>query len=160
MPVPSNLVQRDQGNVKKASGISGEYRFEQSAIQVGAFQVDPRSRHYSEMRRKSREGIFHNPFDVMVEVEVEFRNGDEKSFVWYGNERVEVNAPLTGAGAPIVLAWTHPGLQAALAADLTDQEDLFTSGLTINPIFPRDVEIRSKQSGQAQRLLKGDFRTP
>ena len=91
MPVPSNLVQRDQGNAEKASGIAGEHRFEQSAIQVGAFQVNPRSMRYSEMRRKSMEAIFHNPFDVMVEVEVEFRNGEEKSFVWYGNERVEVH---------------------------------------------------------------------
>lgn len=136
MSVPSNLVQRDQGNAERARGIADEHRFEQSAIQVGAFQVDSRSRRYSEMRRKSMEAIFHNPFNVMVEVEVEFRNGDEKSFVWYGNERVEVNAPLTGAGAPVVLAWTHPGLQAALAADLNDQEDLFSSGLTIVAVMP------------------------
>lgn len=136
MPVPSDLVQRDQSNAKKARAIADEHRFEQSAIQVGAFQVDPRSMRYSEMRRKSMEAIFHNPFDVMVEVEVELRNGDEKNFVWYGNARVEVNAPLTGVGAPIVLAWTHPGLQAALAADLNDQEDLFSSGLNIVAVSP------------------------
>ena len=64
MPVPSDLVQRDWSNAKKASAIADEHRFEQSAIQVGAFQVDPRSSRYSEMRRKSMEAIFHNPLGV------------------------------------------------------------------------------------------------
>ena len=87
-------------------------------------------------RRKSLNAINYNPFDVRVEVEIKLRNGNAERWVWYGNERVEVNALLSGTGAPIVLAWTHPDLQAALEVDLNDQEDLWRSGFNVVAVMP------------------------
>jgi GTPase SAR1 family protein len=137
MPVSQQTVDRDTKNASLAQKIADQHRREYAVLQVGAFQIDPKTRQFAEMRRKSLEAIYHNPFHVMVEVEVELRNGDEKKFVWYGHEGVEVNAPLpAGAQVPVILSWTHPGLQAALATDLDDQEDLSRSGLNIVAVTP------------------------
>lgn len=144
MAAALDSVQRDQRNAQTARTLASEQRLHSATFQTGAFQIDRTSARFAEMRRKSLDAIHHNPFDVMVEVEVELRNGNEERWVWYGNERVEVNAPLSGSGAPIVLAWTHPGLQAALAADLHDQEDLYNSGLNIVAVMPtRRARFRS-----------------
>jgi hypothetical protein len=144
MTVLASSIQRDQKNAAIAKNLAAQQRLDSAAMQTGAFTLDPRSARFAEMRRKSLDAIHHNPFHVMVEVEVELRNGNEERWVWYGNDRVEVNTPLSGTGAPIVLAWTHPGLQAALASDLNDQEDLYESGLNIVAVMPtRRARFRS-----------------
>lgn len=144
MPIPPALVERDQGNAQKAKALAAEQRLDGIVIQTGAFMRDRSTARFAEMKRRSLDAIDHNPFQVMVEVEVELRNGTEEHWVWYGNERVEVNAPLSGRGAPIVLAWTHPGLQSALAAELNEQEDLYNSGLNIVAVTPtRRARFRS-----------------
>ncbi|WP_299161021.1 hypothetical protein [Accumulibacter sp.] len=144
MPIPPALVERDQGNAQKAKALAAEQRLDGIVIQTGPFTRDPSSVRHAEMKQRSLDAIDHNPFQVMVEVEVELRNGKEERWVWYGNDRVELNAPLSGRGAPIVLAWTHPGLQSALAADLNDQEDLYNSGLNIVAVTPtRRARFRS-----------------
>jgi len=144
MSVPSESIQRDQKNATTAQSLAAAQRLDSAAMQTRVFEIDRSSARFAEMRRKSLDAIHHNPFDVMVEVEIELRNGKEERWVWYGNERVEVNAPLSGSGAPIVLAWTHPGLQAALAADLNDQEDLSHSGLNVVAVMPtRRARYRS-----------------
>lgn len=144
MAVSGESVQRDQRNAQLAKALAAKQRLESAAIQTSPFTINPSTARFAEMRRKSLDAIHHNPFDVMVEVEVELRNGKEERWVWYGNERVEVNAPLSGGGAPIVLAWTHPGLQSALAGDLDEQEDLYNSGLNIVAVTPtRRARFRS-----------------
>ncbi len=144
MTVTPDLIQRDRENAEEAQSLAATQRHQSTAIQIGHFERDRSSARYAEMRRKSLEAIQHNPFDVMVEVDIELRNGKEERWLWYGNDRVEVNAPLSGQGAPIVLAWTHPGLQAALAADLNEQEDLYDSGLNIVAVSPaRRARFRS-----------------
>jgi len=129
MAVPADSVQRDQKNAQAAQSLAAEQRLGGTVLQINQSRA-----RYAEMLRKSLDAIWQNPFDVMVEVVIELRNGQEEHWVWYGNERVEVNAPLSYG--PIVLAWTHPGLQAALAADLNDQEDVSHSGLKVVAVMP------------------------
>lgn len=134
--MPAEFVQRDQENAQTAQLLAAKQRLDSAGMQTRVFEVDRASARFTEMRRKSLDAIHQNPFDVMVEVDIELRNGKEEHWVWYGNERVEINAPLSGIGAPVVLAWTHPGLQAALAADINDQEDLYHSGMNIVAVAP------------------------
>jgi len=137
MSVPSEVLQRDKKNAHRAQELAHQQRLDSAPIQTGPFTINSSTQRFAEMRRKSLDAINHDPFQVMVEVEVELRNGKEESWIWYGNERVEINAPLSGSGAPIVLAWTHPGLQAALVTELEDQEDLYNSGLKIVAVLPK-----------------------
>jgi hypothetical protein len=80
---------------------------------------------FARLSRQSFESISRTPFHAMVEVEVEFANGETREQLWYGHEGVSVNSPLNGVN---VLAWTHPGLQAALTEDLGDYAELFAGG--------------------------------
>ena len=144
MAVPGESIQRDLRNAQTAKTLASTQRRETAVYQTSAFQVNRTSARYAEMRHKSLEAIFQSPFQVMIEVEVELRSGKEERGLWYGNDRVEVNLPLTGVGAPPILAWTHPGLQVALATDLNDQGDLWESGLNIVAVTPlRRARFRS-----------------
>ena len=71
----------------------------------------------------------------MLEVEVELRNGNTSNVIWYGNENIKINLPVDSS--PIILSWTHPGLQAGLAADLGECEDIEESGFGIVAVKPK-----------------------
>lgn len=129
MPVPPSVLKRDSENAVLAQKLAREQKGQSIYVQSAS-----RAR-YAYLLDKSIDAILVKPFDVMVEVDVELDSGEEVRHLWYGHEGVEVNMPLNGSVVPI-LAWTHPGLQAALASDLNDQEDLHRSGLKIIAVTP------------------------
>jgi hypothetical protein len=92
-------------------------------------------------RAASLRAIAKQPFHVMVEVTTETKlpNGEysEKQQLWYGNENTRTNEVFEVNGSRIpVLAWTHPGLQVALAAPLGKIRDIRASGYRIASVEP------------------------
>ena len=104
--------------------------------------VHDRSRiKHAVQRRAALEAIAANPFQAMVEVytEVSGDNGNlvGKEQLWYANSSSASNEVLAGNGSKVaVLAWTHPGIQLALATDLGDCEDVRANGLQLRSVEP------------------------
>jgi hypothetical protein len=96
---------------------------------------------YTAQRRAALEAIAADPFQAMVEVytEVVGENGklQEKEQLWYANATASTNEVLKGAdGTIVVLAWTHPGVQLALATDLGDYRDVRADGYRLRSVEP------------------------
>ena len=87
------------------------------------------------------EAIADEAFHVMVEVYTELA-GDKDGPVdmeqlWYANTNSSANEILTSDGKSInVLAWTHPGLQIALALDIGDFQDVSANGYRLLGVEP------------------------
>ena len=93
------------------------------------------------MRRRSLEHVKRSSFQAMVEVcyYTLGKNGDlvEHEKVWYANEGAS-RASIFGSDADevVVLPWTHPGIQVALATDTGDYEDIKSSDLNLCGVAP------------------------
>lgn len=86
--------------------------------------------------RASLEAIAMNPFDAMIEADVQTQRGSSH-VVWYANERTTTNELLVnGSGAVHVMAWTHPAVQLALSAALGKRRDVESYGYTLRSIKP------------------------
>lgn len=127
-----NVVDRDQKNASTAQKLATAQIGEIPLGVAGQTAAD-----YANNRRKSLDAIRRKPFDVMIEGAFEDRDGKIHQFLWYGNEGVQVNMPISGLGAPAVLAWTHPGLQAALVTDLGDEEYLDNPNFRMESVTPK-----------------------
>jgi hypothetical protein len=150
MPPRSELerrASRDQRNAKIAAS-AAEYelaRFRGGPAPVGRLHGltdhDRNRMDYAAQRRASLEAIAAEPFQAMVEVytEVVGENGklQEKEQLWYANEAASTNEPLKGADSTVnVLAWTHPGIQLALATDIGDYRDVRANGYRLRSVEP------------------------
>lgn len=127
-----NVVDRDNKNAATAQRLA--------IAQIGTIPLGVTGQsaaNYANGRRKSLDAIRHKPFDVMIEGEFEDRDGKVHEFLWYGNEGVQTNLPLSGLGVPMVLAWTHPGLQAALVTSLGEEEYLDNPNFRMEYVLPK-----------------------
>lgn len=107
----------------------------------GPTQHDRSRLDYATQRRAALEAIAADPFQAMVEVytEVVGENGKllEKEQLWYANSTASTNEVLSVESDSIaVLAWTHPGVQLALATDLGDSRDVRASGYRLRSVEP------------------------
>ena len=96
---------------------------------------------YGKQRREALEAITANSFQVMVEVHTEMtggnRNTRQKDQLWYANTSSSVNEVFKdGTDELAILAWTHPGIQLALSADLGDYRDVRVNGLQLKGVEP------------------------
>lgn len=96
---------------------------------------------YSDRRLAALEAIADTPFQVMVEVVTELagKDGDaiEKKQLWYGNAASSANEVFKDGSTTIsVLAWTHPGLQVALTADIGECQDVRANGYRVLCVEP------------------------
>jgi hypothetical protein len=96
---------------------------------------------YEERRDAAREAVADQPFHAMVEVHTEVTGPDgeaiEKEQLWYGNVASSANQVLRLNGISVpVLAWTHPGLQLALALDIGDFKDVRANGYQLLSVEP------------------------
>jgi hypothetical protein len=126
------VVDRDQKNAEMAQRLA--------VTQIGTIPLGVAGQsaaNYANSRRKSLEAIRLKPFDVMIEGEFEDRDGNIHEFLWYGNAGVQANLPLSGVGVPAVLAWTHPGLQAALVTSLGEEEYLDNPNFRMESVSPK-----------------------
>jgi hypothetical protein len=97
---------------------------------------------YARRRATALESIAAQPFQAMVEVCTEVANPEgrpvEKEQLWYANTESSVNEVLQFGNTRIaVLAWTHPGVQLALATELGKIRDVRANGyrlLTVEPL--------------------------
>jgi hypothetical protein len=140
-------VSRDQRNAEVAAS-AAQYelaRFGGGPAPVGGLHGltdHDRSRiTYAAQRKAALEAIAADPFQAMVEVytEVVGDNGklQEKEQLWYTNEAASANEVLKGAEATVnVLAWTHPGIQLALAIDIGDYKDVKANGYRLRSVEP------------------------
>jgi hypothetical protein len=96
---------------------------------------------YADRRLAALEAIAADPFQAMVEVYTEIlgENGKllEKEQLWYANESSSANEVLKGDDQNVaVLAWTHPGIQLALATELGDYRDVRANGFRLRSVEP------------------------
>ena len=93
------------------------------------------------MRRRSLEQVKSSAFQAMVEVcyYTLGKDGDlvEHEKVWYANEGAS-RATIFGSDADevVILPWTHPGIQMALATDTGDYGDIKSSDLNLRGVAP------------------------
>lgn len=107
----------------------------------GPTQYDRNRQDYTVLRRAALKAIAEDPFQAMVEVytEVVAENGKllEKEQLWYTNSSASTNEVLSVEGDNIaVLAWTHPGVQLALATDIGDCRDVRAGGYRLRSVEP------------------------
>lgn len=158
-------VARDQRNAEAAAEVASR---ELSRFRVPLGPADPlhgltdhdRSRvEHADRRLAALRAIAADPFQVMLEVRTEVQGADgrplENDQLWYANAHSSANEVLKADGARIaVLAWTHPGIQLALATDLGDYRDVRANGLRLRSVEPlakaRFDETRPQISGVYQ----------
>ena len=107
----------------------------------GSTEHDQSRKDYADKRHAGLEAIADDPFQAMVEVytEVLETNGkpQEKQQLWYANASSSANEVFKGDNGTIaVLAWTHPGIQLALAMELGDCRDVRSNGLRLRSVEP------------------------
>ena len=86
-------------------------------------------------RRSSLDAIMRDPFQAMVEVEVEAGRSTHK--IWYANTGTTTNEYFTlASGVVNVLSWTHPGFQLALTGKLNEEQEVHNRGYTLKSIRP------------------------
>jgi hypothetical protein len=140
-------VARDQRNAQLVAQLANQKLYEfRGPVSLGSALHGPtehdKSRFdYADKRRSALEVIADDPFQVMVEVYTELLGDDgklqEKEQLWYANASSSANEVFTGDNGRIaVLAWTHPGIQLALATNLGDFRDVRTNGLRLRSIEP------------------------
>jgi hypothetical protein len=97
---------------------------------------------YAAERRASLDAVSDDPFQVMVEVETELADAggglQAKLQLWYANTASRTSEVLKGTngGAVNVLAWTHPGVQLALATEIGDSRDVRANGYRLRSVAP------------------------
>ena len=141
-------IQRDRQNAELAIKTA---RFERTRLRPpqepidsrfgGTEHIKSRREHY-ERSRAALDAIADEAFHVMVEVYTEVaskRDGPvDMEQLWYANTNSSANEVLTSNGKSVnVLAWTHPGLQIALALDIGDFEDVSANGYRLLGVEPR-----------------------
>ncbi|MBM4125480.1 MAG: hypothetical protein FJ246_11120, partial [Nitrospira sp.] len=140
-------VARDQANAQVASESAkaalADFRKPLAPVdgRYGLTEHDRGRLDYSDRRRGALKAISHQPFQAMAEVitEVPGENGKpvEKKQLWYGNTSSTANEVFKRGSATVaVLAWTHPGLQLALALDLNDYRDVKAYGYRLLSVEP------------------------
>lgn len=140
-------VSRDQRNASLAVSLAELEisRFRGGPPPVGGihgYTDHDRSRmDYAAQRRTTLEAIASEPFQAMVEVytEVVGESGklQEKEQLWYANAGASTNEVLKGADGTVnVLAWTHPGVQLALATDIGDYKNVKANGYRLRSVEP------------------------
>lgn len=140
-------VARDRRNAEVAAAAAREEqaRFRGGPAPVGGIhgltEHDRSRMQYAAQRRAALEAIAEDPFQVMVEVDTEVADGrgdlQEKSQLWYANTASPTNEVLKGAGGTVnVLAWTHPGVQLALATEIGDYRDVRANGYRLRSVAP------------------------
>lgn len=141
-------VARDQRNAQIAAGAAREQnaRFRGGPPPVGGihgFTEHDRNRvQYVATRRAALDAIADDPFQIMVEVDTEVADArgdlEEKSQLWYANISSRSNEVLKSVGGTVnVLAWTHPGVQLALATKIGDYRDVRANGYRLRSVAPR-----------------------
>lgn len=140
-------VSRDRRNAEIAAS-AAQYeltRFRGGPAPVGGIHGltdHDRSRiNHADQRRAALEAISADPFQAMVEVYTEVLGDDgklqEKQQIWYTNVSASTNEVLKGDdGTVSVLAWTHPGIQLALATDIGDARDVKANGYRLRSVEP------------------------
>lgn len=112
-----------QGPVKGDSGLHGMSDHQKEQVRI------------SDDRWRALKAISKRPFQAMVEVLAYSASGDEREETWYANEASATNEPFdVGSDRIAVLAWTHPGVQAALANDVGEYDDIKASGLRLHGV--------------------------
>jgi hypothetical protein len=96
---------------------------------------------HAAQRRAALQAIMADPFQAMVEVYTETADErgtlQENEQLWYANASASTNEVLTSPdGAIAVLAWTHPGIQLALATDLGEYGEVQAHGYRLRSIEP------------------------
>lgn len=143
----SERVSRDQNNANLAvSAAENEIaRFRGGPAPTGGIhglnEHDLNRRNYATQRHATLEAIAREPFHAMLEVytEVLGENGkiEEKEQLWYANASASTNELLRAPGGNVaVLAWTHPGVQLALATELGDSKDVRANGYRLRSVEP------------------------
>lgn len=112
-----------RGPVKGDSGLHGTSHHEKEQLRI------------SNDRRRALTAIRKRPFHAMVEVISYLASGVEKEQTWYANEVSAANEVFElDSNRIAVLAWTHPGIQAALANDIGEYDDIKASGLRLHGV--------------------------
>lgn len=129
-----NAVKRDSLNAVSAVDLAKAKTSDGFCYLATAhFEINRRSLDFAENRKRSIIAISTRPFDVMLEVNVLTHSGSSQQ-LWYGHENVTENCVL--GTSPTILAWTHPGLQVGLVADINEPEELPRSGFAILSVTP------------------------
>jgi len=121
------IVTRDERNASAAQSRAQEKlkNLNPSLFQddiTGTFiDVNKRLRTQLNADQKSLVAIRNAPFQGMVQVEIELRNGKVKKSLWYANEHSTNTQVLSDV---VILPWTHPGLQVAITEDLNEPCDV------------------------------------
>lgn len=86
-------------------------------------------------RRTNLRTIACDPFHAMAEAAV--KTGTESRTLWYGNKHSTCNLVLKdSAGEITIVAWTHPGFQLALTAELNEESKVRNSAYALRSIRP------------------------
>jgi type II secretory pathway predicted ATPase ExeA len=139
-------VHRDEQNARVAQTRAEEQlsEFNFSPIQVN-FSSGPtahQSQRINHLERKlaALQAVSENPFQVMVEFDSLIEANDEtttkRDNLWYANEHANIYVNLDCGRSFAVVAWTHPGLQAALVHELgveVDVDDVRYSMIAVTP---------------------------
>ena len=152
MPVAAKLrvdarVARDQQNAEVAAAMAASefdnFRPVPAPLDArfGLTDHDKGRLDYSDRRKAALAAISHEPFQVMVEALTEVPGPDgkpiEKEQLWYANVEASANEVFKNRGSNVaVLAWTHPGIQLALATDLGDCRDVRANGYRLLSVEP------------------------
>ncbi len=107
----------------------------------GTTSHDRDRRSFDAQRQASLLAIEAQPFHAMVEVRTEVvgESGklEEREQTWYANSKSSTNEILkTQTGVVHVLAWTHPGVQLALATEIGDCRDVRAQGYRLRSVEP------------------------
>jgi len=131
-------VYRDQANAQKAQEEAKKKlgNSHSTSIEVdftrGISSSQLRNIKLTEDLQRSLIAISNNPFDAMMDVVTETERGTE-SQLWYANERTTSNAPIL---EPIILAWSHPGVQLALTGQLGEKQDIKNRNYYLKSVIP------------------------
>ena len=139
-------VQRDRQNAEFVVEVArvelARLRPPQTDSRFGVTEFHKSRVDHLDRSRKALKAIADEAFHVMVEVYTKSANAGgkplEKEQLWYANTSSEANEVLSSDGQSVnVLAWTHPGLQTALALDIGEVKDVRENGYRLLSVKPR-----------------------
>ncbi|MDE3259539.1 MAG: hypothetical protein OYM47_17055 [Gemmatimonadota bacterium] len=142
----NHRVQRDRQNaefvIEVARSKLGRLRTPQTDSRFGVTKSHKSRMEHLDRDRKSLKAIADEAFHVMVEVYTKSADISgrplEREQLWYANTNSKANEVLSSDGQSVnVLAWTHPGLQSALALGIGEVKDISANGYRLLSVKPR-----------------------
>lgn len=139
-------IQRDRQNAEFVVEVArvelAQFRPPQTDSRFGVTKSHKSRVEHHGRSREALQAIADEAFHVMVEVYTESVDQRGRPFeaeqLWYANTRSEANEVLSSDGQSVnVLAWTHPGLQTALALDIGEVKDVREGGYRLLSVKPR-----------------------